>query len=79
MDFLLLFSAHERIVLEVDGQQHYSENNMVKPSLYAEMVAEDRRLRLLGYERGKSCRVVCSVVGNYSLHYIVYCTTILTP
>jgi very-short-patch-repair endonuclease len=50
MDFLMLFSNHDRIVLEVDGQQHYSENNFVKPNLYAEMVAEDRRLRLSGYE-----------------------------
>lgn len=50
MDFLMLFSNHDRIVLEIDGQQHYSENNIVKPNLYAEMVAEDRRLRLSGYE-----------------------------
>ena len=50
MDFLLLFSNHERIVLEVDGQQHYSVNNIAKPNLYAGMVAEDRKLRLAGYE-----------------------------
>lgn len=50
MDFLLLFSNHDRIVIEVDGQQHYAENNMAKPALYATMVAEDRRLRLSGYE-----------------------------
>lgn len=37
-------------VLEVDGQQHYSENNTAKSYLYAEMVAEDRWLRLTGYE-----------------------------
>jgi very-short-patch-repair endonuclease len=50
MDFLILFSNHERIVLEVDGKQHYSENNLARPDLYASMVAEDRRLRLAGYE-----------------------------
>jgi very-short-patch-repair endonuclease len=50
MDFLMLFSNHVRIVLEVDGQQHYSENDKASPRLYAEMVAEDRRLRLAGYE-----------------------------
>src|SRR6266567_679105 len=50
MDFLLLFSNHTRVVLEVDGKQHYSDNGMAKPSLYAEMAAEDRRLRLAGYE-----------------------------
>jgi very-short-patch-repair endonuclease len=50
MDFLMLFSNYDRVVIEVDGQQHYSENNIAKPELYAKMVAEDRRLRLSGYE-----------------------------
>jgi very-short-patch-repair endonuclease len=50
MDFLLLFSNHTRIVLEVDGQQHYSVNGKANPRLYAQMVAEDRRIRLQGYE-----------------------------
>lgn len=50
MDFLLLFSNHTRIVLEVDGKQHYSANGIAKPELYAQMVAEDRRIRLQGYE-----------------------------
>jgi len=50
MDFLLLFSNHTRIVLEVDGQQHYSVYGKAKPELYAQMVAEDRRIRLQGYE-----------------------------
>jgi hypothetical protein len=30
--------------------KHYSENGKASPKLYAEMVAEDRRLRLAGYE-----------------------------
>lgn len=50
MDFLLLFSNHTRIVLEVDGQQHYSINGKAEPERYAQMVAEDRRIRLQGYE-----------------------------
>lgn len=50
MDFLLLFSHQKRVVLEVDGKQHYSVDNIAKPNLYAEMVAEDRRLKLAGYE-----------------------------
>lgn len=50
MDFLLLFSNSERVVIEVDGKQHYSEEEVASPKKYAEMVAEDRRLRLLGYE-----------------------------
>lgn len=50
MDFLLLFSNHERIVIEIDGKQHYSENDTPSPVRYAEMVAADRKLRLAGYE-----------------------------
>ena len=50
MDFLLLFSPQERVVLEVDGQQHYSQDGRPSPRLYAEMAAADRELRLLGYE-----------------------------
>jgi very-short-patch-repair endonuclease len=50
MDFLLLFSNDIRIVIEIDGQQHYSEDNSPSPKKYAEMVAEDRKLRLAGYE-----------------------------
>jgi len=50
MDFLLLFSNKQRVVIEIDGKQHYSVNNVANPSLYAEMVKEDRRLKLAGYE-----------------------------
>ncbi len=50
MDFLLLFSSFERIVIEVDGQQHYSDEGKPSPQKYAEMVSADRQLRLNGYE-----------------------------
>lgn len=50
MDFLLLLPGSKRIVIEVDGIQHYSESTIAKPSKYAEMVALDRDLKLLGYE-----------------------------
>jgi hypothetical protein len=50
MDFLLLLPRGVRIVLEVDGKQHYAEGDTASPRLYSEMVAEDRRLRLGGYE-----------------------------
>lgn len=50
MDFLLLLPRGVRIVLEVDGKQHYAEGDTASPKLYSEMVAEDRRLRLRGYE-----------------------------
>lgn len=50
MDFLILFSSRHRVVLEVDGKQHYAKGEIASPALYGEMVAEDRRLRLAGYE-----------------------------
>jgi hypothetical protein len=55
MDFLMLLPAQRRVIIEVDGQQHYAEKPWTEearpsPRLYAEMVAEDRRIRLAGYE-----------------------------
>jgi hypothetical protein len=50
MDFLLLLPRGVRIVLEVDGKQHYAEGDTASPKLYSEMVSEDRRLRLRGYD-----------------------------
>jgi len=51
MDFLLLLPSRARIVIEVDGKHHYADNSgMASPAKYAEMVAEDRRIRLNGYE-----------------------------
>jgi very-short-patch-repair endonuclease len=50
MDFLILLSSSDRIVIEVDGKHHYAEGDMASPKKYAEMVAADRKLRLDGYE-----------------------------
>ncbi len=50
MDFLLLLPYGKNVVIEIDGKQHYSINEQVSPYLYAEMVTEDRRLKLTGYE-----------------------------
>ncbi|MTI84270.1 MAG: hypothetical protein FH756_10265 [Firmicutes bacterium] len=50
MDFLILFSNQERVVIEIDGKQHYSEGDIASPQKYAEMVSADRELRLSGYE-----------------------------
>jgi hypothetical protein len=60
MDFLLLMKGGRRVVLEIDGKQHYSEGERPSPRLYADMVIEDRRLRLSGYE----------LVGT-ALHFLV--------
>lgn len=50
MDFLLLLPAATRIVLEVDGQQHYAEHGRPAPQRYAEMAKTDRELKLCGYD-----------------------------
>jgi hypothetical protein len=51
MDFLLLLDRHRRVVLEVDGIQHYADDEgSANTARYAEMVAADRELRLAGYE-----------------------------
>ncbi|WP_244298495.1 endonuclease domain-containing protein [Micromonospora cremea] len=51
MDFLLLLPNRGRIVIECDGIQHYADDLPRADSRrYAEMVAEDRALRLRGYE-----------------------------
>lgn len=51
MDFLILLPNKRRVVLELDGKHHYAdENGKASPPRYAEMVLEDRKLRLAGYE-----------------------------
>jgi very-short-patch-repair endonuclease len=50
MDFLLLLRHRQRVVIEIDGKQHYANGDVASPERYAAMVAEDRNLRLLGYE-----------------------------
>lgn len=50
MDMLLLIERNVRIVIEVDGKQHYADGDKASVAKYADMVAEDRRLRLSGYE-----------------------------
>jgi very-short-patch-repair endonuclease len=52
MDFLMLFSHQTRVVIEVDGIQHYANKStgLADVRLYAQMVAADRELRLRGYE-----------------------------
>jgi hypothetical protein len=51
MDFLLLLPGRRRVVLEIDGVQHYADSQRrAAPERYAQMVSEDRKLRLAGYE-----------------------------
>lgn len=51
MDFLLLLPNRHRIVIELDGVEHYSDGHgNADKKKYAEMMEEDRKLRLAGYE-----------------------------
>ncbi len=61
MDFLMLFSESQRVVIELDGVQHYSEGtvqfeseqyrrSLASPSKYASMVSAQREMTLSGYE-----------------------------
>src|SRR4051794_29707412 len=49
-DFLLLLADHSRVVIEIDGKQHYADVEVAGPRLYADMVSEDLGLRLTGYQ-----------------------------
>lgn len=61
MDFLMLLSDRHRIVIEIDGKQHYSKGDKASPTLYSSMVAEDRRMKLAGYDLYR--------FGGYELTY----------
>lgn len=50
MDFLLLLQNNKRVIIEIDGKQHYSLDDKPSPKLYAEMVEDDRSLKLYGYD-----------------------------
>lgn len=51
MDFLLLLPNSHRVVVELDGIEHYTDmSGKASPRRYAEMVREDRRLKLTGYD-----------------------------
>ncbi|MGW3377829.1 hypothetical protein ACWDE4_38300, partial [Streptomyces hydrogenans] len=52
MDFLPLLPHGQRIILEVDGSQHYTRDRGRTPDTakYAAVVAADRDLRLSGHE-----------------------------
>ncbi|MDQ7907661.1 hypothetical protein RB614_24370 [Phytohabitans sp. ZYX-F-186] len=50
MDFLMLLPRGIRVVLEVDGVRHYSQDGRPHPPTYAENMRADRELKLTGYE-----------------------------
>lgn len=50
MDFLIILSHRDRVVIEIDGKQHYAEGETASPRLYSEMVRAHREMSLLGYD-----------------------------
>lgn len=50
MDFLMIFSHRDRVVIEIDGKQHYAKGNVASPELYASMVKAQREMSLYGYD-----------------------------
>ena len=50
MGNLILLPAGVRIVVEVDGQHHYSLDGRPASQRYAELALADRELKLCGYE-----------------------------
>ena len=52
MDFLMLLPAGVRVVIEIDGMQHYADvdSGRADTRLYAQLAAGDRELKLAGYE-----------------------------
>lgn len=50
MDFLMFLPHNERVVIEIDGKQHYANGNVASTARYAAMAEADRDMRLRGYE-----------------------------
>ena len=51
MDFLMLLPSRSRVVIELDGKEHYSDSDgKANTKKYAEMMEEDRKIRLAGYD-----------------------------
>ena len=56
MDFLMLFSESQRVVIEIDGVQHYAEyvegnkKHYASVDKYADMMAAQREMSLAGYD-----------------------------
>lgn len=59
MDFMMTISLSQRIVFEIDGSQHYAEDDVApgtqykhyaSPARYAEMMKAHREMSLAGYD-----------------------------
>lgn len=51
MDFLMFMPGGQRVVIEIDGKQHYADDQGVaSPAVYAKLAAGQRELSLAGYD-----------------------------
>lgn len=59
MDFMMIIGPSQRVVIEIDGQQHYADDEVApaskykhyaSPSRYAEMMKAHREMSLAGYD-----------------------------
>jgi len=50
MDYLMIFSHRDRVVIEIDGKQHYADGDRASPKLYSDMVKAHREMCLFGYD-----------------------------
>lgn len=59
MDFIMIITPSQRVVIEIDGKQHYSEDEVVpgtnykyysSPKRYSEMMKAHREMSLTGYD-----------------------------
>ena len=48
MDFLILYN-NNRIIIEIDGIEHYSSDGKPDSKKYSDQVAYDRKMKFLGY------------------------------
>lgn len=46
---MILLDRH-RIVIRIDSKHNYADGDKVPPSHYSDMLAEDRRMKLVGYD-----------------------------
>lgn len=46
----MIFSHRDRVVIEIDGKQHYAIEDKASPKLYSDMVKAHREMSLFGYD-----------------------------
>jgi hypothetical protein len=50
MDFLILPAGPQKLVINIDSNQHFADEDKFSPRRYAGMMAADRKLKLSGYQ-----------------------------